>query len=414
MLHYIKTLPISTRLWLLVGIFSLVVLTDNLSAMVLHGKRLRAEKEQQLEQLVETAHSILRHYEGESRAGRLSDAQARNQAIGAIRPLRYSEREYFWIHDLGQPVPRMVMHPTVPGLDGTVLDAPGFLRATSSRRGSQGPFNPLAGDNLFIAMNDVVRSANGEGFVTYEWNKPIASGGVTEERFPKLSYVKRFEPWGWVIGSGIYMDEFEATYWHEVRINIIKTVVWLVLFGLMAWIILRTIIRPLRALQQSIDDLRSNPDSIVRLAADQPQELGNLGFSFLSLMNDLHDSLDALRLAGCAFDEMSEGVVVVDASGRIVSTNPALTRLMGYQPEEMIGSTTARFRADVQQAVSDDALWAQVRQDGQWSGTVWNQAKDGSLLPQWLAIRASHNQQGQVQCYFGVLAVLAEPRQPDA
>lgn len=43
----------------------------------------------------------------------------------------------------------------------------------------------------------------GHGFVTYNWPKPKAGGGTTEETYEKLSYVKQFEPWGWVIGSGI-------------------------------------------------------------------------------------------------------------------------------------------------------------------------------------------------------------------
>ena len=337
MLHYLKTLPISTRLWVLVGIFSCVILADNVSEMALHGNQLRADKEQQLEQLVETAHSILSYYEQESRAGRLSDAEARAQAIQAIRPLRYGGREYFWIHDLGQPTPRMVMHPTVPTLDGTVLNFSSFLIATSSRSGSQGPFQPLHGDNLFVAMNTVAESPAGKGFVTYNWVKPLASGGNTTEPYPKLSFVKRFAPWGWVIGSGIYMDEFEAAYWRQAQVNFIKIGIWLVLFGLMVWTILRTIIRPLHALQTSIDGLRTNPDSAVNLQADQPKELENLGSSFQSLMDDLQQSrraqrasLDQLRLAGCAVAEMSEAVMVTDAEQHIVSINPAFTRITGY------------------------------------------------------------------------------------
>ncbi|MFZ2854357.1 MAG: cache domain-containing protein, partial [Rhodocyclaceae bacterium] len=320
MLRYLKKLPISTRLWLLVGVFSVVVLADNVAEMALHGQRLRTEKEQQLEQLVETAHSILRYYESEAQAGRLSDSEARRQAIQAIRPLRYSEREYFWIHDLGQPVPRMIMHPTVPDLDGTVLDTPAFLRATSNRHGSESNFRQLNSDNLFVAMNEVANSATGKGFVTYDWHKPLASGGVTLELYPKLSFVKRFAPWGWVIGSGIYMDEFEATYWRDVRSNMIKAGLWLVLFGLLVWAVLRTIIRPLHALQESIAHLRSDPDSEVKLPADQPQELEELTNTFQSLMSErqqsrkaLLTSLDKLRLAGCAVAEMSEGVVVTDA-----------------------------------------------------------------------------------------------------
>jgi diguanylate cyclase (GGDEF)-like protein/PAS domain S-box-containing protein len=420
MFRYIKTLPISTRLWLLVGVFSFAVLADNLVEMVLHGKRLRAEKEQQLEQLVETAHSVLRYYESEAQAGRLSDDEARRQAIQAIRPLRYSELEYFWIHDLNQPIPHMVMHPTVPELDGSPLNMPGFMRATSNRIGSDGPYRQLNGNNLFVAMNEVATSPTGKGFVTYDWPKPIAAGGVTLNLYPKLSFVKRFAPWGWVIGSGIYMDEFEAAYWREVQINIITVGLWLILFVLTVWVILRTIVRPLRALQDSIDSLRTNPDGAVNLPTDQPRELEHLGASFQSLMGELQHSrqalqvsLDELRLAGCAVAEMSEGVLVTDATGRIVSVNPAFTRISGYTAADTIGKTPRLLKSGRHERSFYQAIWDQLKTSGSWSGEIWNRARDGRIYPEWLTISASRDPEGQVLNYVGVFSDITDRKRAE-
>ncbi len=294
-LRRVKTLPVSTRLWLVVGFVSAIVLADNLLDIRLHGKRLRAEKELKLEQLVDTAHSILEYYEGQAREGRLPEADARRLAIESIRPLRYSEVEYFWIHDLGRPTPRMVMHPTMPELDGTLLDSPTFARATSSRSGRQGPEVELQGVNLFLAMNEVALSREGQGFVTYDWPKPLEGGGVTAQLYPKLSFVKRFERWDWVIGSGIYMDEFEAAYWRQMRLSLTKGGAWLVLFAFLVWAILRTIVRPLRDLQTSIERLHDDPDGHVAPAGEQPQELGQLADSFRDLMDRLQHSRRALN-----------------------------------------------------------------------------------------------------------------------
>ncbi|MDZ4316868.1 MAG: EAL domain-containing protein [Azonexus sp.] len=421
MFRYLKRLPISTRLWLLVGIFSFVGLTDNLLEMVLHGQRLRAEKEQQLEQLVETAHSILRYYESEAQAGRLSDSEARRQAIQTIRPLRYNEQEYFWIHDLGQPVPRMVMHPTVPNLDGTVLDTPSFLRATSNRHGSEGSFHPLNGDNLFVAMNEVATSPTGKGFVTYEWPKPVASGGVTIDLYPKLSFVKNFAPWGWVIGSGIYMDAFEATYWREVQINLVKAGIWLALFGLIVWAILRTIIRPLRMLQDSINGLRNNADSVVNLPVDQPQEFEQLGSAFQSLIEELRHSrqallasLNDLRLAGSAVAEMSEAVVVTDAARVIVSVNPAFTRITGYTPGEAIGHPASLLKSGRHNDSFYQAMWYHLNACGSWSGEIWNRTRDGRIYPEWLSISTSHGADGRVLNYIGVFSDITDRKRVEA
>jgi methyl-accepting chemotaxis protein len=65
--------------------------------------------------------------------------------------------------------------------------------------------------NLFQAMNEVILSSEAEGYIQYQWTKPLKEGGTTKETYPKLSYVRHFKPWGWVVGMGQYVDEIEAT-----------------------------------------------------------------------------------------------------------------------------------------------------------------------------------------------------------
>src|SRR5690606_17952817 len=90
--------------------------------------------------------------------------------------------EYFWINDMH---PTMIMHPFKPELDGTDLtdDA-----------------DP-DGKHLFVEFVKAVEAA-GAGFVDYQWPKPGADAPQ-----PKISYVAGYEPWGWVIGSGVYVDD---------------------------------------------------------------------------------------------------------------------------------------------------------------------------------------------------------------
>jgi len=68
--------------------------------------------------------------------------------------------------------------------------------------------------NLFTAFVQVAK-ASGHGYVTYNWPKPLKGGGATAELYPKMSYVKLFAPWGWVIGSGIYIDDVDAAFYME-------------------------------------------------------------------------------------------------------------------------------------------------------------------------------------------------------
>jgi methyl-accepting chemotaxis protein len=115
----------------------------------------------------------------------------------AIAQLRYGPKgkDYFWINDMG---PKMIMHPIKPELDGKDLS------------GSQDP----NGKKLFVEFVNVCRD-KGEGFVDYMWPMPGHDDPV-----PKLSYVKLFEPWGWIVGTGIYLDDVEqAVKYKETEIK---------------------------------------------------------------------------------------------------------------------------------------------------------------------------------------------------
>ena len=146
-----------------------------------HAQAQMNERKDAVRQHVEIAHGVLAWAQG-LEAGGLPREQAQAQARQAIARLRFGNQEYFWINDMQA---RVVMHPVKPELDGKdgsgIKDANGFA--------------------LFIAFVDEVRR-NGQGFVAYQWPKPGQDKPVD-----KISYVKGFEPWGWVIGSGLYVGD---------------------------------------------------------------------------------------------------------------------------------------------------------------------------------------------------------------
>jgi methyl-accepting chemotaxis protein len=152
------------------------------------GWQLKAQADQALQarldatrQLVEVAHGLLTAAHAQEAAGTLPREQAQRTAREAISKLRYSGKEYFWINDLQH---RMVMHPTKPELDGTDV----------------GPMKDPNGFALFQAFVSTVKR-DGSGFVGYQWPRPGSSQPVD-----KVSFVKGFEPWGWVLGTGVYVD----------------------------------------------------------------------------------------------------------------------------------------------------------------------------------------------------------------
>ncbi|MDE2395652.1 MAG: cache domain-containing protein [Burkholderiales bacterium] len=143
-------------------------------------------------QLVETAYGTLAWAQGEEAAGRLTHEQAQAAAIKAISLMRYDGNQYFWINDMQ---PRMVMHPILPKLDGQPL----------------GEMKDPNGFAMFKAMTDLVRE-KGKGFVQYQWPMP----GETQPQ-DKIAYVQGFAPWGWLIGSGIYVSDLQRAALHRLE-----------------------------------------------------------------------------------------------------------------------------------------------------------------------------------------------------
>jgi methyl-accepting chemotaxis protein len=168
------------------------------TVLLINGKsQMMADRQVKVRNLVEVAHTTAAFYEKEAKEGRMTMDEAKKGAIGAIRNMRYDKVEYFWINNLED---LMVMHPIKPELEGKKLD---------QLKDKNGKF-------LFLEFNKVVTS-QGAGFVDYLWPKPGAEEGVQ-----KISYVMGFQPWGWVIGSGIYVDDVDAQF----RTDAIKLLLW--------------------------------------------------------------------------------------------------------------------------------------------------------------------------------------------
>ena len=178
---------------------SVEIAYNTLNALYLDTKnpqRLRAMVKERVKNVVDVAYDTIEALYQENRD--LPEYQVKQMVLQTIKRMRYGKdkKGYFWINDLH---PRMVMHPIKPSLDGKDLSK----------------FKDPAGKYLFVEFVKVCK-ANGEGFVEYMWPKPGETKPV-----PKMSYVRLFKPWGWIIGSGAYVSDVEADV-KERALNIIK------------------------------------------------------------------------------------------------------------------------------------------------------------------------------------------------
>ncbi|WP_416885953.1 methyl-accepting chemotaxis protein [Marinospirillum sp.] len=193
---------------------------------------LHEDRETRIVAIVDLAEGLLRHYQQQARSGQMTQEEAQLAAQQALQGLRYQEVEYIWINDLTRPIPRMIMHPTVPRLNGQILDNPNYHYATRIRSVDGRVDQRLDNENIFVAFTQTVTQLNGRGFVEYQWPKPLAGGGVTEDRYLKLSYVVHDPEWDWVIGTGIYVDDISSIFTSLAwRIGLLALVLVLITVG---------------------------------------------------------------------------------------------------------------------------------------------------------------------------------------
>ena len=187
-----RSMSVAKKLGLLIA--SAVLGIAVLTALFLLSERklILEERKNNVRQVVETAYGLVGYYHDLARKGVLTEPQAQQQALEAVKALRYSGAEYFWINDMH---PRMLMHP----ISQQLMDA----KDLSVLKDATG--------KLFFAEMIRAVQTNGAGFVAYEWVKP---GGT--QPMPKVSYVKGFAPWGWVIASGVYVDTVESVIMDRV------------------------------------------------------------------------------------------------------------------------------------------------------------------------------------------------------
>ncbi|WP_085090615.1 bacteriohemerythrin [Azospirillum oryzae] len=225
-----------------------LVLVAAVSLMGLHAEMM-ADRQDKTRNVVEVAHSLIAHFEAQERAGTLPRAAAQAQAKIALKALRHDGDEYFFITDLA---PRMIMHPIKPELDGTDV----------SRNADPN------GKLLFQEFVRVVK-ADGAGFVDYLWPKPGSAQPVA-----KLSYVKGFAPWGWLIGSGIYIDDVDVAFRHAA-LRLAGTGLLIALAAvLLALLVSRAIVRPLDGLGRVMQDLAGGNSAVAVPSLDRGDEIG--------------------------------------------------------------------------------------------------------------------------------------------
>jgi len=277
-------------------------------------------KKSMLQDISSVVLSTLGDFERAERDGKLSRDKAQAEALKYLRDLRYGpdRKDYFWVHDLH---PRMLMHPYRPELDGQDLS----------------DFRDHTGNAVF--MNMVRAAVQGtDGYVQYHWQwKDDPSREIG-----KVSYVRLFRPWGWVVGTGLYFDDVESETRYMVgkvtRWTSLATVLMGLCSGLAAWQNLRAS-RLRDRFQSALEE--SNRKLIVR-------------------NSELGAQREALRRSEGRYrvlvETMGEAVASTDPDLLITYVNRQACVLSGYAQDELVGKRVHCFLDEANRAILEASL----------------------------------------------------------
>jgi methyl-accepting chemotaxis protein len=268
-MSFLNKLSIRMKLWALMGIGALGVLFA--LGVVLEEERgmLVQDRKAKTRNVVEVGYGLVAHYGKLAEAGKMTPDAAKSAAKEALRAMRYEGKEYYWIHDLQQVVVMHAAKPEMEGQDRTDIADP-------------------KGKKVYVSMNELVRRDK-QGFVDYYWPKPGSA-----EPVHKISYVMLYEPWGWVVGSGIYTDDVDAIFLGSLK----HVAIWMAglcaVFGALLWWLTRSIARPvdaLRAFGNTMQEIGRDGDLSRRMPVRGDDEIAAVMKAFNNLMDNFQSGL---------------------------------------------------------------------------------------------------------------------------
>ncbi|HYH39685.1 MAG TPA: cache domain-containing protein [Azospirillum sp.] len=228
-----------------------------------------AERQSKTKEQIETAISLVKAVASNGMKSGKGTEELQREAMQVVSALRYDGSQYFWINDLSG---KMLMHPLNEKLVGTSIlelkDAKGY--------------------RIFADMIDLVNRQGG-GYYSYWWKT-----SADPEPREKISYVTGFPEWKWVIGTGIYIDDVDITFWRQAKTLALIGAGILLATGLIAFVITRSVTKPLQTMTERMRALADGRLSVEIPFTQQKDEIGRMALSVQFFKESLIES-DRLR-----------------------------------------------------------------------------------------------------------------------
>ncbi len=292
MSKWLNQFSIRRKLYVLVimAVLGLIVLSI-FQLTILHENLFDSQKNE-ARNSTELAINVVQHYKQLTDEKLLSQEQAQTLAKKALAKMRYNNgQDYYSLYDYNGS---MVMHPIKPELIGkNIID----LKDPTGK----------------AFMREIIQLAreNKPGFVEYLWPKPNSG---TDQPVAKIAYVQAFPDWGWIVASGIYMDDVNQNFRKALFSTIIEIGVGAIILLFIGLNIAQNIIRPIHKLRYVMSDIEKTGDLTLRLHFHGNDEVSQMAASF----NQLLDNFDS---------------IIFNVLKNVQTVNVVTQQLVGYSNE---------------------------------------------------------------------------------
>ncbi|WP_394694992.1 methyl-accepting chemotaxis protein [Pseudoxanthomonas japonensis] len=251
------------------GTVALAVIAARMQYLDLNSTRQAGLKAQ-----TDMALGVIGSYARQAEAGTLDEAEAKARALAALAAMQANDGvDYFFVTD---EAPVMLMHPSRPDLIGKPL----------------GEVESPDGKRIFPEFVRVAKA--GGGHVDYSWAK-----AGEEDPVPKTSYAALYQPWGWVVGTGVYLDDTQAQALQFTFIMTIAGGLLVLLSMAISWVIGQSVLEPVARALSAIKGV-SRGDLSVRTGHHGRDEVGQMLKATDEMVHMLerfsHETRDMIRL----------------------------------------------------------------------------------------------------------------------
>ena len=302
-----SSLKISHKLWILIVCALGLLVAEAIYALAMEHNAMMQARRQKTYNTIELAYSIVDNYGKLAAAGTMDTVTAQEAAKSALGAMRYDTDNYFSTYDLQY---KMVKHPIKPELNGKDLT----------------DLKDAKGVKIVVELVEAAKRGKGE-FVDYYW--PKAKDGPA---MLKVATSKLYQPWGWVVASGIYVDDVESEFRQQAAIIGGGVIFGMLLLVGVSFVVARSVVDPIESLRSQMASIAASGDLTTTIHIRDHGEVGQMSEAFVTLMTRFREIINGVSR------NASE---VASASARMAANVSQISQATSIQKESALSSAAA-------------------------------------------------------------------------